>query len=83
VFDNSISFNGGNAKSNFSGTISHLDNDSYIPSSKFERTNLSIGANTVLENKLQIGGSFSYINTVQHGPPEGRKQITCLAGFYI
>ncbi|MDQ2658489.1 MAG: carboxypeptidase-like regulatory domain-containing protein, partial [Bacteroidota bacterium] len=71
LFENSITLSGGNEKSNFTTTISRTDQEGYIPASGFERTNISIGANTILTNKLVIGGTFSFSNRVQNGPPGG------------
>ncbi|HYC86336.1 MAG TPA: SusC/RagA family TonB-linked outer membrane protein [Chryseosolibacter sp.] len=71
MWDNSISLSGGNEKSNFTTTISRIDQTGIVPESKFERTNISVGANTILSNKVTIGGTMSFNNRVQHGPPGG------------
>jgi len=71
MWDNSISLSGGNEKSNFTTTISRTDQSGIVPESGFERTNISVGANTILSNKVTIGGTMSYNNKVQHGPPGG------------
>jgi TonB-linked SusC/RagA family outer membrane protein len=71
LVDNSITLSGGNEKSNFTATISNTNQTGIIPSSSFKRTNISIGANTVLANKITIGGTMSYSTRVQSGPPGG------------
>jgi len=71
MWDNSISIRGGNEKASFSSTISRLDQKGYVPSSGFERTSISVGANTELMNKVHIGGTVAYTNTIQTGPPAG------------
>ena len=71
LWDNSITLSGGNEKSNFTTTISRTDQKGIVPSSGFERTNISVGANTILANKVTIGGTMSFNNKVQHGPPGG------------
>lgn len=71
LWDNSITLAGGNEKANFTTTISRTDQKGTVPNSGFERTNISVGANTVLSNKLTIGGTMSYNNRVQFGPPGG------------
>lgn len=71
LWDNSISLSGGSEKSTFTATISRTDQKGYIPESKFERTNVSIGANTVIGNKLTVGGTLAFANRVQNGPPGG------------
>jgi len=71
LWDNSITLSGGNDKSNFTTTISRTDQKGIVPESGFERTNISVGANTVLANKITIGGTMSFNNKVQTGPPGG------------
>ncbi len=71
LFDNSITLSGGNDKSNFTTTISRTDQKGIVPESGFQRTNISVGANTILANKVTIGGTMSFNNKVQTGPPGG------------
>lgn len=71
IFENSITVSSNTGKGNFVATVSRLKQDGYIPNSKFERTNISLGGGTTLENGLTIGGNFGYTNTVQGGPAGG------------
>jgi len=71
VFENSVTVSGGTGTTSLVATVSRLDQDGYVPNSAFERTNLSLGGNTVLENKLTIGGNFAYTNSKQNGPAGG------------
>lgn len=71
VFDNSITIRGGNEKSVFTAVASRMNQDGYIPNSSYERTNISVGGNTELENGFSIGGNMSYINSNQKGPLSG------------
>lgn len=71
LWDNSITLSGGNDRSNFTTTISRTDQKGIVPESGFERTNISVGANTILANKVTIGGTMSFNNKVQSGPPGG------------
>ncbi len=71
MFDNSITLSGGNDKSNFTTTVSRTDQKGIVPESGFQRTNISVGANTILANKVTIGGTMSFNNKVQTGPPGG------------
>jgi TonB-linked SusC/RagA family outer membrane protein len=71
MWDNSITLSGGNEKSNFTTTLSRIDQKGMVPNSGFERTNISIGANSVLANRLTIGGTMAFNNRVQSGPPGG------------
>ncbi|MDJ1468373.1 SusC/RagA family TonB-linked outer membrane protein [Xanthocytophaga flava] len=71
VFENSITVAGSTGKGNLTATLSKMNQDGYIPNSKFERTNLSLGGGTTLENGLTIGGNFAYTNSLQSGPAGG------------
>ena len=71
MWDNSITLTGGNEKSNFTATISNTDQTGIVPESGFRRTTISLGANTVLANKVTIGGTMSYSDRRQEGPPGG------------
>lgn len=71
VFDNSVTIRGGNEKSVFTAVASRMTQDGYIPNSAYDRTNISVGGNTELDNGFSIGGNMSFINTVQNGPLSG------------
>ncbi len=71
IFENSITVSGNSDRGSLVATVSKLNQNGYIPNSRFERTNISLGGNMTLENKLTIGGNFAYTNTVQSGPAGG------------
>jgi TonB-linked SusC/RagA family outer membrane protein len=71
LWDNSITVSGGNEKATFTTTISRTDQKGIVPNSGFERTNISVGANTQLMNHMTIGATMSFANKVQNGPPGG------------
>lgn len=71
VYDNSITVRGGNEKSVFTAVVSRTKQDGYIPYSEYNRTNISIGGNTELENGFRVGGTMSFINALQKGPLTG------------
>ncbi len=71
IFENSISVSGSSDKGSLIATVSKLNQDGYIPNSRFERTNISLGGTMTLENKLTVGGNFAYTNTLQNGPAGG------------
>ncbi|MFN8346725.1 MAG: SusC/RagA family TonB-linked outer membrane protein [Spirosomataceae bacterium] len=68
VFENSVSITGGGPKASVTSVISRTDQNSYFPGSKFERTNISIGGNTTLDNGFVVGANLAYTNTVQNSP---------------
>ncbi|HYG18343.1 MAG TPA: SusC/RagA family TonB-linked outer membrane protein [Ohtaekwangia sp.] len=71
VFDNSITIRGGNEKSVFTVVASRMKQEGYIPYSDYDKTNISVGGNTELENGFSIGGNMSYIYAIQNGPLSG------------
>jgi len=76
ILENSISVTGGTDKSVLSVVASRLKQDGYIPYSEFQRTNISVGGNTHLDNGLLIGANLSYISTIQKGPLSGYGDAT-------
>ncbi len=68
VWDNSITIQGGSGNTSFSLTASHMENQGYIPEASFNRTSISVGAQTTLENGIRAGGNLSYSISEQNGP---------------
>jgi TonB-dependent SusC/RagA subfamily outer membrane receptor len=66
--ENSLSITGGGEKGKISTVISRSDQEGIIPSSLFQRTSVSVGGNARLDNKLYVGGSVTYTNSIQNGP---------------
>jgi len=75
VYENSLSFNGGSEKTAFSVTASQLNHDGYVPNSSFDRTNISVGGSTHLENGLNIRGNLAYTTSKQIGGFFGENQV--------
>jgi len=71
VWDNSITVRGGNEKSIFTVVASRLNQEGYIPNSEYDKTNVSVGGNTELENGFHVGGNLTFTNTEQKGPLSG------------
>jgi TonB-linked SusC/RagA family outer membrane protein len=68
IFDNSVNLMSFNDKGNFNTTISHLQQDGYVPYSEFERTSFSVGGNQKLDNGITMGGTISFSRSAQDGP---------------
>lgn len=68
LIENSLSITGGGEKGRITTVISRADQEGIIPSSLFQRTSVAVGGNAVLENKLNVGGSVTYTNSIQNGP---------------
>jgi TonB-linked SusC/RagA family outer membrane protein len=71
IADNSITINGGDALRNQTFSLSNLSQEGIEYNTALKRTNLRFGANAPVGEKLKIGGSVGYTNTVQEGTPGG------------
>lgn len=83
IKDNSLSINGGDAKQNFIFSIANTYNKGILPSNKLNRTNVKFGANAVLRDKIKLGGSITFTNTLQDGIVQGNggSALGVLAGL--
>ncbi|WP_079701962.1 SusC/RagA family TonB-linked outer membrane protein [Daejeonella lutea] len=68
VMENSVQISSGNDVSNFTASLARSKNDGIIRNSDFTRTNVNIGGNYKLANKINVSGSLSYVNSNQNGP---------------
>jgi TonB-linked SusC/RagA family outer membrane protein len=75
VLDRTIGFNYSGQDGNFSGTISDLRQEGYIPFNTYDRTSMSVGGNFKLNKKLTMGGNMSYSRTKQVGGFFGENQF--------
>lgn len=66
IATNSVNLQGGNATQSYSLLISNTAQKGIIPTSEFNRTNISFGGNTTLLNKIKFGGTFNYTLTGQN-----------------
>jgi TonB-linked SusC/RagA family outer membrane protein len=67
IFDNSLTINGGDLKQNYTFSISNLDQKGILPATGLKRTSVKFGANTTLKEKIKLGGSITFTNTLQDG----------------
>tara|TARA_R110002050_G_scaffold300769_1_gene472379 strand:+ start:2132 stop:5287 length:3156 start_codon:yes stop_codon:yes gene_type:complete len=82
VSDNSINIRSSKDNSNFSLTVSNLDQEGYIPFNTYRRTNFSTGGNVTLENGLKIGANLSYSDSEQVGGFFGENQFSGAASSF-
>jgi TonB-linked SusC/RagA family outer membrane protein len=82
VFENSIAFNGGTEKSSVGLTASQLTHSGYVDYSKYNRSNIGLGASTKLDFGLNIRGNFSYSRSVQKGGFFGENQVDGAASLF-
>ena len=82
LYENSISITGGGPKASVTSVISRTDQKSFFPGSTFERTNVSIGGNTTLDNGFVVGANLAYTNTVQDSPLFGADGTSPLSRMF-
>lgn len=66
ILENSISVSGGNENSVLTVVASRTNQEGIVPQTEFNRTNFSIGGQTILANGFTIGGNLQYTNSFQH-----------------
>ncbi|MEP7165919.1 MAG: SusC/RagA family TonB-linked outer membrane protein [Ferruginibacter sp.] len=83
IKDNSLVINGGDVKQNYIFSIANTYNKGILPSNKLNRTNVKFGANTILRDRIRIGGSITFTNTLQDGIVQGNggSALGVLAGL--
>ena len=83
IKDNSLVINGGDVKQNYIFSLSNTFNKGILPNNKLNRTNVRFGANAVLKDKIKIGGSITFTNSLQDGIVQGNggSALGVLAGL--
>ena len=72
--DNNISINGGDANQNYTFSAGYLYQKGILPNTAVKRASIKFGANTVLREKIKLGGSVTFTNTLQDGIVGGNGQ---------
>jgi len=73
--DYSFNVSSNNERGVFSLTASRMTQEGYIPNSHFNRTNVSVGGSTRLDNRLRVGGSLAFSNTDQMSTTFGTNTV--------
>jgi TonB-linked SusC/RagA family outer membrane protein len=79
ISDNNFSINGGDAKQNFTFSAGYLYQEGILPNTGVKRASVKFGANTVLRDKIKLGGSVTFTNTLQNGVLGGNGQSALAA----
>lgn len=74
ISDNNVSINGGDAKQNYTFSAGYLYQKGILPNTLVKRASVKFGANTVLRDKIKLGGSVTFTNTLQDGILGGNGQ---------
>ncbi|GAC1416877.1 MAG: SusC/RagA family TonB-linked outer membrane protein [Flavisolibacter sp.] len=67
IADNSLTINGGDQKQNYTFSIGNLTQNGILPNTSVNRTSVKFGANTLIRDRIRLGGSATFINTLQNG----------------
>lgn len=83
ITDLGLQINAGDAKQNFTASISNNTNKGILPNNEVKRTSLKFGGNTILRDKISLGGTITYTNTQQDGivGGNGGSALGVLAGL--
>ena len=73
LMEHSVGLNGGEGKTLFNVTLSHVDQNGYITNSSYRKSNASVGGQTAI-GKLTIGANASYARSKQVGGFIGQAQ---------
>jgi TonB-linked SusC/RagA family outer membrane protein len=74
ISDNNLSINSGDAKQNFSFSAGYMYQKGILPNTQVKRATFKFGGNTVLRDKIKMGGSVTFTNTLQDGILGGNGQ---------
>ena len=72
--DNNLSINSGDAKQNYTFSAGYLYQKGILPNTGVKRASVKFGGNTVLRDKIKLGGSATFTNTLQDGILGGNGQ---------
>jgi TonB-linked SusC/RagA family outer membrane protein len=75
VYENSITLNGGDQKNAVSLTASQLNHNGYVPNSSYDKSNISLGGSTKLDNGINVRGNLGYTSSTQKGGYFGENQV--------
>ena len=74
ISDNSIQISGGDAKQNYSLSGGYLSQNGILPNTYVKRANVKFSGNTILRDKIKLGASMTFTNTIQNGILGGNGQ---------
>ncbi|HEY4322943.1 MAG TPA: SusC/RagA family TonB-linked outer membrane protein [Mucilaginibacter sp.] len=75
VFENSITFNGGDEKNSVSSTASQLNQNGYLINSDYKRSAFALGGSSKFNDGVNVHANMSYTRSVQTGGFYGDNQI--------
>lgn len=67
ISDNNLTISGGDLKQNFLISGSYMTQTGILPNTGVKRTSVKFTGNTVFRNKIKVGASMTFTNTLQDG----------------
>jgi TonB-linked SusC/RagA family outer membrane protein len=76
----SLSLSGNTEKSSFSTTLSYINEEGFMPDNSLEKTNIGLGFNTKLTDKLTLNSTLNVALTETTAPPLGASTGSSASG---
>jgi len=71
IYQNGVSIASGDGQNNYIVSVNSTNQQGIIPNSQFDRYNVAVGGNRVLNNGVKIGGTMTYVKTFQRNSTAG------------
>ena len=81
TYNNNIALSGGNNKSGFRMSIGNLNQTGIIPTSKYDKTNISLNGQSALNDKLSISGGIDYVRSLNNKVQQGSNVSSIMLGL--
>ena len=81
TFNNNIAVSGGTAKSGFRMSIGNLHQTGIIPTSKYDKTTVSINGQSAITDKFSISGGVNYIRSDNNKVQQGSNVSSVMLGL--
>jgi TonB-linked SusC/RagA family outer membrane protein len=81
TFNNNIAVSGGNAKSGFRISVGNLHQTGIIPTSKYDKTTVSLNGQSAVTDRLSISGGINYIRSDNNKVQQGSNVSSVMLGL--
>ncbi|KEO73640.1 SusC/RagA family TonB-linked outer membrane protein [Anditalea andensis] len=71
IYQNGVSIASGNIDDNFIVSMNTTNQEGIIPNSRFDRYNVQVGGNKLLNNGVKVGGTVTYVKSFQRNSTSG------------
>ena len=81
TFNNNIAVSGGNTKSGFRMSIGNLHQTGIIPTTKYDKTSVSLNGQSAITDKFSISGGVNYIRSDNDKSQQGSNVSSVMLGL--